>query len=398
MPPPHPSPAPVLLVGAHGHGRWHLRNLDRLRRAGAPVRLAGVCEPRPLEAEQRALVDAAGEVPTGAELAELLERVRPEVTVVCTPIPTHVDIALAAARAGSHVLLEKPPAPSRAEFARLVHGVAATGRACQVGFQSLGSAAVGHVRDLVAAGAIGDVVGIGAAGAWVRDHAYWNRSPWAGKRRLDGVDVVDGALTNPFAHATATALALDGSGAERPRDVRVELYRANPIEADDTACLRLTTARGTPVVVAVTLCAQRHHEPSVVVHGTRGRIALDYKSDRVRLDDRGARGAVVTEHPATDLLENLVAHTRDPAVPLLVPLPATTAFTEVVEAVRVAPEPRPIAQVHLRVDTTGPHPRAVVPGIDTAVERAAAELALFSELDLPWATPTAAELIEVPRG
>ncbi|MCO1653717.1 Gfo/Idh/MocA family protein [Pseudonocardia humida] len=389
MPPSHPSPARVLLVGAHGHGRWHLRNLDRLRRAGAPVRLAGVCEPRPLADDQLALV---GGVPTGPHLTELLDAVRPEVTVVCTPIPTHVDIALAAARAGSHVLLEKPPTPSRAEFGRLVRGVAATGRACQVGFQSLGSAALAHVRALATGGAIGEVRGIGAAGAWVRDHAYWARSPWAGRRRLDGTDVVDGALTNPFAHATATALAIDGSGADPLRDVRVELYRANPIEADDTACARLTTARGTPVVVAVTLCAERHHEPFVVVHGSRGRIVLHYKSDTVRLeaDDH----VTVTEHPATDLLENLVAHTRDPAVALLAPLPATAAFTDVVEAVRVAPDPRPIGPGHHRTDTTGPHPREVVPGIDAAVERAAAELAPFSELDLAWAAPAVA----VPRG
>jgi len=384
MPPPPLSPTPVLLVGAHGHGRWHLRNLDRLRRAGAPVRLAGVCDPRPLEDDQLALI---GDVPTGPRPADLLAAVRPEVTVVCTPIPTHVDIALAAARAGSHVLLEKPPAPGRAEFARLLDGITATGRACQVGFQSLGSAALGHVRDLVARGVIGEVRGIGAAGAWVRDGAYWARAPWAGRRRLDGVDVVDGALTNPFAHATATALAVDGSGADHPRDVRVELYRANPIEADDTACVRLTTARGTPVVVAVTLCAERHHEPYVVVHGTRGRIVLDYKSDRVRLSTGGAE--TVTEHPTTDLLENLVAHVRDPAVALLAPLPATAAFTDVVEAVRTAPDPRPIGPGHHRVDTDGPHPRRVVPGIDDAVRRAAEELVPFSGLDLAWAAPAA---------
>ena len=33
---PAQTPVPVVLVGAHGHGRWHLRNLDRLARAGAP--------------------------------------------------------------------------------------------------------------------------------------------------------------------------------------------------------------------------------------------------------------------------------------------------------------------------------------------------------------------------
>ena len=100
----------------------------------------------------------------------------------------------------------------------------------------------------MAEGAIGRVTGIGAAGAWRRDASYYARAPWAGRRVLNGEPVVDGALTNPFAHATATALALDGdTGADDLRDVRVELFRANPIEADDTSCLRLVTARGTTV-------------------------------------------------------------------------------------------------------------------------------------------------------
>jgi hypothetical protein len=34
-------PAAVVLAGMHGHGRWHLRNVERLRGAGVPVRLAG---------------------------------------------------------------------------------------------------------------------------------------------------------------------------------------------------------------------------------------------------------------------------------------------------------------------------------------------------------------------
>jgi hypothetical protein len=91
-----------------------------------------------------------------------------------------------------------------------------------------------------------------------------------------------------------------------------------------------------------------------------------------------------TEHAATDLLDNLVAHVREPGVPLLAPLTATRAFMEVVEAVRLAPEPVEVAPEYRRTDTSGAHPRQVVPGIDAAVARAAEDLALFSELGLPW--------------
>jgi predicted dehydrogenase len=378
---PEPTPAAVVLVGVHGHGRWHLQNLDRLRRAGAPVRLAGVCDTRPPAGDERDLI---GDVPVAARLDELLDAMRPEVTVVCTPIHTHAELTLTAAAAGSHVLLEKPPTTTLDGFDRLVSGMSATGRACQVGFQSLGSHAVPHVRALIADDAVGEVIGIGAAGAWQRDSSYYARAPWAGRRTLGDVAVVDGALTNPFAHATATALALDGETGEKGlRELHVELFRANPIEADDTSCLSLVTSRGTKITVAVTLCAERAAEPYLVVHGTRGRILLEYRTGRVRLD---ADGRVdVTEHAATDLLENLVAHVREPGVPLLVPLAATRAFMQVVEAVRLAAEPLEVPPEYRWTDTSGAQPRRVVPGIDAAVARAAEELALFSELDLPWA-------------
>ena len=391
---PVPTPTTVVLVGAHGHGRWHLRNIDRLRGAGAPVRLAGVCDTRPPADDERDLI---GDVPVTTRLDELLDAVKPDVTIVCTPIHTHAELTLTAAAAGSHVLLEKPPTTALADFERLVSGMTATGRACQVGFQSLGSHAVAYVRSLIADNAVGEIIGIGAAGAWQRDSSYYARAPWAGRRALGDVAVVDGALTNPFAHATATALALDGeTGEEGLRDLRVELYRANPIEADDTSCLRLITERGTTITVAVTLCAEQTAEPYLIVHGTHGRIMLEYRTGRVRLDAGGR--VEVTEHSATDLLENLVAHIRTPGVPLLVPLAATRSFMQVVDAVREAPEPIEIPPQYRRTDTSGPHPRHVVPQIDAAVVRSAEELALFSELGLPWVHPAAATVPEPPPG
>lgn len=81
--------------------------------------------------------------------------------MICTPIPTHTDLALIAAGKGVHLLLEKPPAPSYAEFRRMADGVAAAGVVCQIGFQSLGSHAVPAIRKLIAQGAIGQVAGIG---------------------------------------------------------------------------------------------------------------------------------------------------------------------------------------------------------------------------------------------
>ncbi|MFG3322012.1 Gfo/Idh/MocA family protein [Streptomyces sp. NPDC048171] len=381
------SPLPVVLAGARGHGRWHVANIRRLERAGL-VRLAGICELTPLTEQE-----AGGELPEqSADFGALLDSTGARVAVVCTPIPTHTDLALTAARRGVHLLLEKPPAPSYAEFRRMADGVAATGVACQVGFQSLGSHAVPAIRELVAEGAIGEVVGVGGAGAWVRDEAYFRRAPWAGRRRMDGADVIDGALTNPLAHAVATALALGGTTrAEDVTGIETELSHANDIEADDTSCVRIGTARGHRVTVAATLCAQRAAEPYVLLHGGSGRITFWYKQDRILLQ-RGGHGPEEYQYGRTDLLENLVDHLTTGAA-LLVPPDETGAFMRVVEAIRTAPDPDPLppAAWH-RVPGES---RRVVPGVDGLVAAAADTLSLYSELGAPWAPRTAHALNEV---
>ncbi|MEU0403177.1 Gfo/Idh/MocA family oxidoreductase [Streptomyces sp. NPDC006197] len=380
------TPLPVVLAGARGHGRSHLLNIRRLEERGL-VRLAGVCELRPLEAAE---LDGIGDPEQSADFEALLASTGARIAVLSTPIQTHTDMTLAAARHGAHVLLEKPPAPSYAEFRRMADGVEAAGVSCQIGFQSLGSHAVPAIRRMVEEGAIGELLGVGAAGAWVRDEAYFRRAPWAGHRRLDGVDVVDGALTNPLAHAVATALALSGSPrAEDVEHIETELLRANAIESDDTSAVRVVTSAGTPVTVAATLCAEKPAEPYVLVHGSRGRITFWYRQDRV-LVQRAGHGPVETEYGRTDLLENLVAHVTE-GERLWVPPARTGAFMRVVEAVRTAPEPLDVPAAHWRAEPGESGPRRVVEGVDALVDASADTLRLFSELGAPWAPSTRAE-------
>ncbi|MFF9342416.1 Gfo/Idh/MocA family protein [Streptomyces sp. NPDC014773] len=384
---PATEPLPVVLAGARGHGRSHLLNIHRLERLGL-VRLAGVCELRPLDAAE---LDGLGDPVQSDDFEALLAATGAKLAVLSTPIQTHTDMTLAAARHGADILLEKPPAPSYAEFRRMADGVAAAGAACQIGFQSLGSHAVPAVRELIADGAVGEVRGVGAAGAWVRDEAYFRRAPWAGRRRLDGLDVVDGALTNPLAHAVATALALAGTTrAEDVAGIETELFHTHAIESDDTSAVRVTTTAGFPVTVAATLCAEETREPYVVVHGTRGRITFWYREDRILLQ-RAGHGPEEIVYGRTDLLENLLAHVTD-GTPLCVPPDATGAFMRVVEAVRTAPDPLPLPAAHWRAEPGENAPRRVVADVEKLVDASAEQLRLYSELGAPWASRAPAEV------
>ena len=209
------------------------------------------------------------------------------------------------------------------------------------------------------AGAIGEVVGIGAAGAWQRDASYYTRAPWAGRRSLHGRPVVDGALTNPFAHATATALALVGAArgpagraggavpGQRDRGRRHLLpapaHGAGHPDRGRRHPLRRAQHRALPG-------GARHawpHRPGVP-DGPRP------AGDRRPGAHHGARRHGPAGQPRRP-------HPR-PRRRAAGPAAATRAFMEVVEAVRLAPEPVEVPAEHRVLDTSGPYPRWVVPG------------------------------------
>ncbi|MFD2026771.1 Gfo/Idh/MocA family protein [Promicromonospora aerolata] len=387
-------PPKIAVVGIHGHGGSHLRAVAELESRGL-ARLSAVVDPQKPDDAPAAWFASLGDL-LSADAGML-----PDVVVLSTPIHTHLPLARAAMEAGIDVLLEKPTTASLAEHAELVAVAERTGRLCQVGFQTFGSHALPAVVDTIARGEVGQVTGIGAVGTWVRTAAYWARSPWAGRRRMGDRAVVDGVVTNPLAHAVATALWVGGARAGTDLAyVNTDLWRANPIEADDTSSLRAVGTDGTRYGFGLTLCAAERTPARVVVQGTSGEIELEYEHDLVRL--RTGRVVAEKQYGRTGLLENLLrARTGER---LLCDVRDTGAFMQVLEAVRTAADPTPIGDAFVdwqdgvaASSASGPrtiggsqgnpdgdarHP--VVRDVTEWCERAAREQRTFTELGAPW--------------
>ena len=371
----------VALVGAHGYGARHLDNLARLGKLNL-VELVAVADPRP---------PAEGTLPDGVAAFTSLEELlatgsAPDVVILATPIQTHAPLALAAIAAGADVYVEKPPMASLAQFHEVLAAAQETGRLVQVGFQSLGSHALPALDRLLESGEIGEVRGVSAVGTWVRTKGYFKRSRWAGKRSLDGIDVVDGVATNALAHAVATGLRIAGAAlADDVESVETDLYRAHATESDDTSVIRVRTAGGTVLLCALTLCADEQTAPSVTIHGTLGRADFRYTEDRLTVTT--PEGERTEAFGRTDLLENLLVARRSPggADELLSPLAGTGAFMTVLEAIRTAEPPRAIGSAHVSWQGEGDDARPVIRGIGQLVRRAAAAQATFAELGVPWA-------------
>jgi predicted dehydrogenase len=365
--------ATVALIGANGHGQWHRRRIAEAEAAGR-LRLVALADVRPLEPDP----PVPPGVPVFTDHRELLTETGPDVVVICTPPHTHLQIALDVIAAGCDLLLEKPPVASLAAHHTLTASLAAAGRACQVGFQALGSTAWQRFRDALPG--LGPLGGITATASWQRDDSYYARSPWAGRRVAGGRPVVDGALVNPLAHAVMQALAsAQAVGAGRPRQLVAERYRVRPIEVEDTGFARITFDSGLQVVIAVTLAGEEFIAGEIAAGGPAGRAVLEYPTDRLALPGDAEPRRI---EGRADLLANLVEHRAD-GTPLLVPLEATADFTAVLEALTVPDVPMPHLLDDAAVLIEGP--RRTIPGINDLLRKVGETTALPSEMGVPWA-------------
>jgi predicted dehydrogenase/nucleoside-diphosphate-sugar epimerase len=188
----------VALVGCGKIAFWHVSALKH-----APgVDIVAVCDRNKDLAERIAVLAGGASVYT--DFAELLRQERPGAVHVLTPPNTHAPLAIQAMEAGCHVMVEKPFALSTAEVdtmqtAAQRHGV----RLCAV-HNYLYKPSIARARELVASGAIGDVVHVdgfyGLSGEGGSYAGAGGRTHWA--FQLPG-----GAFTNFLPHLLYLQLA-----------------------------------------------------------------------------------------------------------------------------------------------------------------------------------------------
>jgi predicted dehydrogenase len=91
------------------------------------------------------------------DLDAVLADERVQAVAVATPAGTHVDVALAAMRAGRHVLVEKPLAATYADGQRLVQEAERRGLVLMCDHTYCYTPAVTRIRELLHAGELGDL-------------------------------------------------------------------------------------------------------------------------------------------------------------------------------------------------------------------------------------------------
>lgn len=118
-------------------------------------------------------------------LAGLLGAGPPDLAVVCTPPGAHAAQALACLRAGSSVLVEKPPALSLADLEHMAAAEGPDGPWLATVFQHRFGSGARRLRSMIGSGVLGRPLLAVCHTAWFRDQAYFD-APWRGHWDTEG--------------------------------------------------------------------------------------------------------------------------------------------------------------------------------------------------------------------
>lgn len=243
-------------------------------------------------AARRAAFAAQYPFPVTDSLETILRDDRVQAVAVFTPANTHAEIGLACARAGKHVLMEKPLDITTARAEELVAGCRAAGVKLGVVLQHRFRPAGMRAAELLAQGRLGRIVGCSTTIRLWRPQSYYDE-PGRGSFARDG----GGVLISQGIHTLDLMLSLAG-----PVQSVAGFATTTPVhrmETEDMVCASVRFANGAIGVIDATTAAYPGFHEEITITGEHGTLALrggtllaqfhDGSEDRVEADT-GAGG------------------------------------------------------------------------------------------------------------
>lgn len=255
--------------GVIGLGLISNAHLKGLQDAAEHARIVAVCDTKPEVAKR--VAQQIGATPY-TDYRELLAD--PEVAAIDAPLPhnLHFEVAAAALRAGKHVLLEKPMAPTSRECAELIELARSHGLTLSVAENTPFVAAYSAVRDLLQTGALGRPRSVRTLISGSEVERLSDRSSWKG--RTDGT--IGGAIFDAGPHSFYLLKWLFGDVAE-VQAVANKVIETSEVE--DNALVAGRTVSGVLFTTEYTFTAEIPWGERLEIYGSSGSVIVDQLLD-----------------------------------------------------------------------------------------------------------------------
>jgi len=255
-----PGPVRVALVGCGRISRNHLEAIGRVE----GIELVAVAD---ADVSRAQAVAAEHGVPAFGSLEEMLATVPSDLVSICSPSGLHPQHGILAARAGRHVLTEKPMAISLAGADDLVQACDAAGVHLFVVKQNRLNPPIQLLRRAVDKGRFGRIYSANVTVRWTRPQEYYDAEPWRGTWEFDG-----GAIMNQASHYVDLMQWLVGPVESVMAKTATQ---ARGIEAEDSGVALLNFRSGALGVIEVSvLTYPRNLEGSITILGEKGSVKI----------------------------------------------------------------------------------------------------------------------------
>ena len=197
------------------------------------------------------------------------------VVTIGTPSGAHQEPAVAAAKAGKHVIVEKPLEVTLKRCDAIIRACEDNGVTLSTVFPSRFHDASRELKRAIDAGRFGRLTLADAYVKWYRSQAYYDSGAWRGTWKLDG----GGALMNQAIHSVDLLTWLMGPVVEVRAETATLAHER--IEVEDTAVATVRFANGALGVIEASTAAYPGYLKRIEIHGSEGSAVLEEEDIKV---------------------------------------------------------------------------------------------------------------------
>jgi len=213
---------------------------------------------------------------------------------ITTPHYRHKDIAMDLAKAGKHILLEKPLAETYREAVSLCEALKSYDVVSGLVYQNRFNPTVIELKKLIDGKTYGNLLGVKGILTWNREEDYYSSSYWRGSKRLEG----GGVLINQGIHTIDLLQWIGGELSSTSGTVSKHKFR-NGVEVEDTAEIFLGFKSGARGVFYATNNYSYNSPVEVEVHCENG--ILNIKNGRLRVYSGSDELLLCTDTPSNSV-------------------------------------------------------------------------------------------------
>jgi UDP-N-acetyl-2-amino-2-deoxyglucuronate dehydrogenase len=242
-----------------GCGRISRNHFDAIAKLDG-ISMAGVCDV--VESRAKEAGESLG-VPWFTSYETMLREVPCEIVTIATPSGLHPAHGILAAKAGKHVVCEKPMAITLESADALVHACDDAGVRLFVVKQNRLNPPVQLLKHALDKGRFGKIYLANTTVRWTRPQSYYDQAPWRGTWEFDG-----GAIMNQASHYVDLMQWMIGPVESV---IAKTATLARKIEAEDTGIAVLRFRNGALGCIEVTMLTYpRNLEGSITILGEKG--------------------------------------------------------------------------------------------------------------------------------